>query len=97
MVILLLLDITKGFIVWPREGLWTEVASLKLEIDVERNEAAAAELIFREQFRELQEVVIHDLVPDLLIIFHIDAAILEDAILHLHMIQQAILWVKPVE
>ena len=86
MVVLLLFDVSDGLVVGPRECLGSEVAPLELEVDVEWDEAAASELVVGEELGELQEVVVHNLVADLVVILDVDATVLEDAILHLDIV-----------
>lgn len=68
-----------------------------MQVNIEGNQATTAELILREEFRELDEVVIHDFIPDLLIVLHVDSTILEHTILHLDIVEQTVLWVESVE
>ena len=41
--------------------------------------------------------MVHDLVANLPIVFNVDSLVAEYPVLHLHIVQQAILWVKSVE
>ena len=97
MVILLLFDVSDGLVVGPGQGLRPEVAPLELQIDIEWDQTAATELIIGEQFGELQEVVVHDFVSDLVVIFYVNPTVLEDSILHLDIVKQAVFWVEAVE
>ena len=41
--------------------------------------------------------MVHDFISDLLVIFHVDSAILEHTVLNLDIIKQTIFWVKSIE
>ena len=96
-VILLLLDIADGFVVWSRQSLRSEVAPLELQVNVKRYQAAPAELIIREEFRELEEVVIHNFVSNLIVVLDVNTTILEYTILHLDVVQETVFWIEPME
>ena len=86
MVIFLLLDIPDRLIVWSCQSLRTKVASLELQVNVKRDQTSPTKLIIGEKFRELQEVMVHDFVSNLIVILNIDTAILEYTILHLNVV-----------
>jgi len=85
------------YVVWPFESVGSEVDSSESHVKLEGQEHAPTKLLLGEQLGVLQKVLVNDLFAHLLVIFDVDALVLEHAVRHLHVVQQTVLGVVIIE